>query len=430
VALVYSVGLMPSRIATPIEPPPGAVVIGGRLPALSAVRSLGRRGVPVAVVPTNAVHIAQYSRYSREHHALLDFQRRPERLLALLETQRDRWRGWALLATDDPALEFLSRHRDELEKTYRVVAPALDAATKLLHKDAFHRIAREVGVDMPISYGRATREAAEAAELRFPVVVKPVESHRFLEHFGVKIFVAHSRAELLEFVESLSSTGLEAEILDLIPGPDTQSFNYTCYLDRSGDVLAEATLHKLRKSPPFFGVVRVAEVAHGPDIPELREMTLAILRHIGWWGMASAEFKLDPRDGRYRIMEINGRCFLMQGLAMAAGVDFPWIAWREVVLGERTRMHVSGWNGVWVNAIDDLYHFFFFRRLEGLSVRQYIESWIRPKAFAILSLSDPMPFLMHCVFGIRKALRMVIDRRYRTAVVGQVQSIADSEEKP
>lgn len=416
--------------AATIESTPGAVVIGGRLPALSTVRSLGRRGVPVAVIPTSPSHIAQYSRHARERHAVLDFPQRPERLLVLLETHRDRWHGWALLATDDAGLEFLSQNRDELEKSYRVVAPDFDVAKQLLRKDRFHLVAREVGAELPHLYGRATRAVAEAQEFRFPVVVKPVESHRFLECLGVKIFVARDRAELLEFVDSLPAMELEAEILDLIPGPDTQSYNYACYIDRSGEVLAEVTLRKLRKSPPFFGVGRVAEVVAGPDIPELREMTLAILRRIGWWGMASAEFKLDPRDGRFRIMEINGRCFLMQGLAMAAGVDFPWIAWREAVLGERTRMQSSGWNGVWVNVIDDLYHFLFFRRVEGLSVRQYLEPWVRPKEFAIVSLSDPKPFFMHCVFGVRKAVRMALDRGYRTAVAGRVQSISEAPGKP
>jgi predicted ATP-grasp superfamily ATP-dependent carboligase len=164
----------------------------------------------------------------------------------------------------------------------------------------------------------------------------------------------------------------------------------------------------------------VGEVA---DASSLREPMLRILRRIGWWGMANAEFKLDPRDGCLRLMEINGRCFLMQGLALAAGINYPYIAWREAVLGEHARIEPRDWDGVWLNAIDDLYHMLLFRRLEGLSLRQYMAPWTRPKVFAIWSRNDWKPFLMHCAFGLRKAARMAFKSEYRTAVLEQVQPV-------
>lgn len=411
---------MPPAVTSSRRAAPGAVVIGGRLPALSAVRSLGRQGVRVAVVATNAVHIAQYSRWAGEGHQLLEFQQRPDRLLELLEGKRKHWEGWALFATDDQALEALSRNRDSLEKSYRVVAPPHEVSQQLLRKDLLHEVARDLGVEIPEIYGYASPPLLDDAEIRYPVVVKPVESYRFLERFGKKLFIAGDRDELRRHIETLEAAGLEAQVIDLIPGPDTQFYNYSLYLDRRGEVLAELGMHKLRKSPPFFGVCRVAEVA---EAAALREPTLRILKRIGWWGMANAEFKLDPRDGRFRLMEINGRCFLMQGLAMAAGIDYPGIAWREAVLGERSRVKARDWDGVWVNAIDDLYHMLMFRRLEGLTLRRYLAPWRRPKAFAIWSREDWKPFAMHFVFGLRKAAHMAFDRGYREEVTGRVQSL-------
>jgi predicted ATP-grasp superfamily ATP-dependent carboligase len=192
-------------------------------------------------------------------------------------------------------------------------------------------------------------------------------------------------------------------------------------------VLAEVGMHKLRKSPPFFGVCRVAEIA---DVPELRDPTLRILSRIGWWGMANAEYKLDPRDGRYRLMEINGRCFLMQGLALAAGVDYPGIAFQDVVHGERRPVAAHAWDGVWINAIDDLYHGLMFRQMEGLGPRDYWAPWRRRKVFAVLSRDDPAPFVAHVAFGVRKTVRMLLDRRYRASVVGRVQPAAGAAVRP
>ncbi len=401
------------------ERPRGAVVIGGRLPALSAVRALGGQGVAVAVVATNAVHIAQFSRWAREHHYLLEFPRRPDSLLELIERHRERWRGWALFATDDQALETLARHKEALEAFHRVVAPPLHVTRRLLRKDFLYQVAGELGVTMPTVYGYASTDVIEQ-EIRYPVVVKPIESYRFLERFGKKLFIAQDRGELTQYVAVLAETGIDAQVQEFIPGPDSQFYNYSLYLDQRGEVLAELGMRKLRKSPPFFGVCRVGEVA---DATALREPTLEILRRIGWWGMANAEFKLDPRDGSLRLMEINGRCFLMQGLALAAGINYPHIAWQEAVLGKRERSTPRHWNGVWLNEIDDLYHMLMFRRVEGLSLRQYMAPWTRRKAFAIWSLDDWKPFLMHCAFGVRKVTRMVFNSSSRTEILGRVQPI-------
>ena len=87
---------------------------------------------------------------------------------------------------------------------------------------------------------------------------------------------------------------------------------------------------------------RAAEVA---DVPHLREPTIALLQRIGWQGMASAEYKLDPRDGRYRLMEINGRCFLINGLPTRCGVNYPLLAWREHALREAVGAEANGWRG-------------------------------------------------------------------------------------
>jgi D-aspartate ligase len=397
----------------------GAVVVGGRLPALSTVRALGSRGIPVAVIATSPTHIAQFSRWGVERHDLLQFPQHPESLLELLDRQRPHWRDWVVYATDDQALEILSRNRSTLSD-YRVAAPPWEVTRRLLRKDLLHETAGVLGVPTPTIYGYARPPMVADTEVRYPVLVKPVESHLFARRFDRKLFAARDPTELAARIADLEGTGLEAQVVEYIPGPDSEFYNYSLYLDDRGEVLAELGMRKLRKSPPFFGVCRVGEVA---DVPELREPTLRILRHIGWRGMANAEFKRDPRDGRFRLIEINGRCFLMQGLAMAAGIDYPHIAWQELVEGRHARIEPRSWDGVWINLIEDLYYLLAHRRSEGLSVRQYAVAWLRPKTFAIWSRDDPKPFLWHCGFGVRKVARMVTNRSYRAQVAGRVQPV-------
>ncbi len=147
------------------------------------------------------------------------------------------------------------------------------------------------------------------------MLVKPVESRPFFARFGVKLFVAHDQSELTRYVNELQVLGFKAQIMDFIPGPDSLFYNYTVYIDKSGNPAAELAMKKLRKSPPFFGVVRVGEVIKAD---KLREPTLELLRRVGWRGIASAEYKLDPRDESYRLIDVNCRPFLSQGLALRA----------------------------------------------------------------------------------------------------------------
>ena len=52
----------------------------------------------------------------------------------------------------------------------------------------------------------------------------------------------------------------------------------------------------------------------------------------------------DPRDGRYKLLEVNPRLWQWHGLAAACGVDLPWIAYRDLV-GDPlppARMHGDG----------------------------------------------------------------------------------------
>jgi len=402
-------------------------VIGGSITGLSTVRALASHGIPVAVVVTNPNDIAHHSRWVYEYHMILEFITQPESLLDLLEQHSQRWNRWVVLANSDEAVTVLSRNREHLERWYRVIAPPWEVISNLLRKDLTYNKARVLGIDTPHSYGNATLEVAAHTDIAFPVVVKPVESRPFVLRFGVKLFVAHNRTELLRCIQELQSLGLRAQIFDLVPGPDDLFYNYSVYIDRYGEPVAELTMRKLRKSPPFFGVCRVAETAR---VTHLRKPTLELLRYIGWRGMANAEYKLDPRDGRYRLMDINGRCFLMQGLAWRAGVNYPLLAWRESVLNENVSASPNGWNGVWIHLLDDLYYGTFFRNVEHLSLQQYIAPYRRPKTYAVWSANDPKPFLMQCYQAIRKAASAAVSPHNRAILRSHVQGMSREVEKP
>jgi D-aspartate ligase len=379
---------------------PGAIVIGGYANGVSALRGLAREGVRTAVVLTKSHDVAHLSRYAHESHRVFDLHRRPDGLIDLLQEQGRRWQGWALIPTNDYALTALAEHRELLSRWYPPTVPSLEIVRQLTLKTHTHQAAREVGVDVPRWYGPASRSTASRHDIMYPVVVKPRESAAFWERFDRKLFVVQNPLELIAAINELETVGVEADVYDLVPGPDNLFCNYTVYLDQYGEPAAEFTFRKLRKAPSFYGVGRAAEPA---DLPELREPTLALLRKIGWRGVASAEYKLDPRDGRYRLMEINGRCFLTHGLATRCGVNYPLLTWREHALRQKVRATSNGWQGLWLHMHADLLYTAVENRSESWSWSDFLGGYMGPIVDAVWSPSDPLPFLAQWLGTARKA---------------------------
>ena len=370
---------------------PGAIIVGGHVNGLGLVRALAARNVPTAVIATKPYDIAHRSRWVSAHEAVLDIEEHPEHLAEVLERRVADWRGWALFPANDGALAALSQHKDRLASMYHVIAPPSEVARYFLDKGPMLDVARGVGMDMPRCYGPAVEAVAASSDVQFPVVVKPNVGHRFFSRFGCKLFVARDRAELRNCIARFVEAEMPGQVFDLIPGPDNQIYAYCTYIDVHGQPRGGLTVRKLRQSPPFFGVARVAEIA--ADNPTLREATIEIVRRIGFRGVASAEFKLDPRDGRFRFLEINGRPVIYNGLLRRAGLDVGGLAWSDYMCGRPEPVCPNGWPGVWIHLHADVLYWLLYRRHDRPAFTDFIAPYRRPKIYAVWSAKDPLPFL-------------------------------------
>jgi hypothetical protein len=79
-------------------------------------------------------------------------------------------------------------------------------------------------------------------------------------------------------------------------------------------------------------------------VDEVVDLGLKTIRAVGFHGLSQVELKRDPRDGRFKLMEINPRLWQWHGLASACRVDLPRIAYWDL-LGARlpaARMRGNG----------------------------------------------------------------------------------------
>ena len=248
--------------------------------------------------------------------------------------------------------------------------------------------AGRVGVDTPRTVFVDSREDLQrgADEIGFPAIFKPVESLAFKLRFHRHVLEIGDRDELARVYERVTDCGT-LMLQEVVPGGDEELWSLGSYLDAASRPLALYTGHKLRQHPVRFGHCRMA-VSRWDD--EVSSAGVSLLQELRYHGVSQVEFKRDPRDGRYRFMEINARHWMWHSLAAASGVNLSLAAYRDATGHPYTAVRqVDGRK--WVVAITDLRDAQAEFRRHERAVLPWLKSYAGVARDGVLSLRDPCP---------------------------------------
>ncbi len=295
--------------------PPAIVVDVGFVNGLAAIRSLGRAGVRVFAVDHRPSALGFRSRYAMPllSPSPLDDE------AGFVQTLSALGRG-VVFPTHDEGLAAIARHRDELD----LLCPFPRELERIQRK----RVQLEAAVDAPETrFPANVAEAVHAAEeLGYPVVVKPSEPVGFRQRYGRQAVPCETPAEVAEAFAQAEP--FEPMVQEQIPGGDDELYTLGAYLNEALEPLGLFCGRKLRQTPPGIGTARVGEALW---VQEVVDAGLELLRRLACNGLSQVEFKRDPRDGRFKLMEVNPRLWQWHSLASACGVDLPLIAYRDLV---------------------------------------------------------------------------------------------------
>jgi predicted ATP-grasp superfamily ATP-dependent carboligase len=317
-----------------------ALVLGLSPAGLAVVRSLGRLGVTVYGADPNPRSLGRYSRYCVHRPELGDAARRGEGdalVRGMLDLGRECGRPIILFAASDPFIELLAPAAERLAGAFRLTTDLARFGLPFLDKKRFYALCREHGVELPPTWFPPGLEELEerAPALEYPVVLKPARVHHFRSSLGIrKVQTASGPAELVAAYRELARVDPELIVQGVIPGADDRIWCVAAYLDRESRPLATLIVRKLRQYPPGFGSASLAETRRNAEVERL---TGSFLGAVGYHGLCDVEYKLDPRDGRYKMFEINPRVPVWAGLGPAAGVDVAVAAYRDAADAVRGR---------------------------------------------------------------------------------------------
>jgi D-aspartate ligase len=370
----------------------GALVIGGNLNGLSIARSLGRHGVPVWVTTPPNTKLASCSRYTLRTLPWPDGE--PEAQVAYLSELAARYRldQWVLFPTSDESAALLSKFHTALSRRFRVSTPAWDVLRSAYDKRLTYRLAAEQHVDYPSTIYPASEADLKDVACAFPAILKPA-THATINRFTAdKAWPVANREELLARYREARELIPPDLILvqELIPGGGESQFSYAA-LCCDGQPIASLTARRTRQYPIDFGYS--SSLVETLDIPEIVAPSRRLLAAIRYTGLVEVEYKLDARNGRYKLLDINPRLWTWSPLGGRAGTDFPYLLWQ--MMAGRPVPEQTGRTGVrWVRMSTDVPAAIHEMLRGRLSLGAYLRSLRSPLEFALMALDDPLPGLL------------------------------------
>jgi D-aspartate ligase len=300
----------------------------------------------------------------------------------------------------DADLLLLSRNRTRLRDAFRFVVADHDLVEALVDKARFQDLAQQLELPVPRARRLSARdEPPGAADLRFPVVVKPLtlqgESWRPLT--DTKAIHVESSAEMQALWPRLAETVPEVLIQEAVPGPETSIESYHVYIDAGGEIAGEFTGRKLRTHPPRYGYSTAVEITRSEEVTALgREIS----RRLGLRGVAKIDLKRGP-DGRLYLLEINPRFNLWHHPGALAGVNIPALVYSDLVGIPRPATAPLRPGVRWCSLAHDLQA----ARSEGIPATRWLGWAIGCEAKSGFAWDDPLPLLRAGLWRLREMAR-------------------------
>jgi hypothetical protein len=277
---------------------------------LAAIRDIGRDGHCVIGLTLEALPAGLRSRWS-EPYRLLPADLDIDRLEGMLvEARVD-----ALLPMETALVGVACRHEARLGRHLALNLPPLAAFEAAYDKVRTVRACLQLGIPVP--------PLLEPGAAGGTVVVKPRQD------LGGARGVTYCRTpeEIAAALAACAPLG-RPMLQDYVPGGPEAMRTVVLLLDRDTRLVAHFTMRKLRVYPASGGLTTAAVSSDDLDLVRL---VMPFFEHFRWRGPAEVELKIDPRDGRPKLIEINPRFPGYLGFAVACGLHLPRLAARAAL---------------------------------------------------------------------------------------------------
>ena len=178
---------------------------------------------------------------------------------------------------------------------------------------------------------------------------------------------------------------------EVIPGDEQSLYHLGGYFDDHSEPLGIFLQRKIRNCPEMYGIGSLAEGSWDPDI---MHAGMKFMKDIGYKGIGVVEMKKDPRDGRYKVLEVNARPWTQLWLVTRSGVNLPYMAYLDMLGQTVEKVTVYRPGLKWLCMSEDFSTCLSRAKKGGIRPGEYIGSLRGKKVYSVMDFADPIPFLM------------------------------------
>lgn len=351
---------------------------------LAAVRSLGRRGFHVTVGETTRFCASFFSRYASRTIVYPSPSSRPGDFIGWLIGELKTGSYSMVLPTEFATQQVVASVAQEVRRYAGLPFPEKSLADKVHDKGWLMSFAAQKGYLIPktrfVPDAAAIDEVSEG--LTFPAVIKP-------RHSSGSRGIAYVR-QMSGFRDAylkVQRSYPDPLVQEYIPPMEGGGCGVGALFNMDGEPRAAFAYRRLRQYPVSGGPSTLRESIDGAEI---KDIAISLLKDLGWKGPAMVEFRIDPRDSKPRLLEINPRLWGSLNLAVESGVDFPFLLHQLAVTGDCDQIfeYKLGVRCRWLIPGDIMHLLTNPSRL--VTLRKFFEP---ADADDILSIRDPMPLL-------------------------------------
>ena len=356
--------------------------------ALYALRSLGKKGIDVTATEADSIRkpIGFYSRYC-ENGIFTPDPKDDDYTNVLLELAK---KYDVLIPISTDSMIPISQHLDEFSACTKVPIPSYESLKIAVDKQKTLDFAQNIGIPIPVTYiPKDKNELQEISrKIDYPAVIKAREGSG-----ATGVVYANSSSDLISKYRSIQTIDERPLIQEYVKG---QGYGVFALFNKKSEVRAVFVHRRIREYPITGGQSTFCESVNNT---EMLDYGLHLLEKLNWYGLAMVEFKLDERDNKPKLMEINPRFWGSMPLAIASGVDFPYLLYKLAIDGD-IKPVLSYKTGVKTRFLfADLlgcFQYFMKRPDKGHVIWETLRPFFDKNVNeGLLTLDDPIPAIRH-----------------------------------
>jgi len=336
--------------------------------------------------------------------------------LSLKKVVNETGSGHYLLYSNDGHLKLISNYYDEINQLFRVALPSKEIIDASLDKLKFNKLAKEY--EMPVADTFYSEQKIAAADIRFPVVFKPLTrvnwfNSKIIKELKSKTYKAiyvNSESEYSEYVKKFREENIEYIIQQFIPGPESNILSFHGFFSQNSEPLGYYIGKKIRTYPIQYGRSCLLELIKHQ---ELADLSIDILKNINFVGPVKLDYKIDENTGKIFLLEMNPRFNLWNYLGAKAGVNLPYLAYKYYTNELDSSKPVISYSTdiKWINLKQDFLAYKELSQLKSITFLQWLKSIRGKKVYQIFAINDLLPFF-YTIFdtfkgGLNKLKRVI-----------------------